>query len=162
MYLPHYLEQLLYKCNRKIKHGASFLSLNLGFEGKSTFLLSFVWHYLVVGVSRLLAGHKTWLLHRRRGHPQAAWPVNHPPFYFIAVLLLLFISFFLFFANSYSREAHSHPKVSVSESCQRAQGLSKQGENSPLPSALYTFVCFCVSVYTHTVLRPCDGQMEKV
>lgn len=37
------------------------------------------------------------------------------------------------FANSYSWEAHSHPKVSVCESCQRAQGLSKQGESGPLP-----------------------------
>lgn len=49
--------------------------------------------------------------------------------------LSLFVALFLFFANSYSREAHSHPKVSVGESCQRAQGLSKQGESLPLPTS---------------------------
>lgn len=63
----------------------------------------------------------------------------------LLTIVLFFLSSFLsllfccppsLFVNSYSWEAHSHPKVSVGESCQRAQGLSKQGESSPLPFSL--------------------------
>lgn len=46
--------------------------------------------------------------------------------------LFLNHSFSLSSPNSYSRKAHSHPKVSVGEGCQRAEGLFKQGERRTL------------------------------
>lgn len=73
---------------------------------------------------------QTWLPTGRLNHSS---PNSQLPFHCLCLLSLLLWPSFLF-VDSYPREAHSHPEVSVSESCQRAEGLSKQGESHPHPS----------------------------
>lgn len=141
-----------------------FFISGFGFWGRNCFYC--ILFLLAVGVSRLLVDHKKCererieqcplhlrpfsashaadtVTHRQVGLwiillPPHDCPFNSLALSFVAVLL---------FANSYSREAHSDPKVSVGESCRRAQGLSKQGETVPPISTLSS----CVHSAAHCV-----------
>lgn len=144
---------------------SSTTSLDFGLEGKtisqSVFILVSMTCW-AVGVSRLCVDHQKWEKEQNSvlcisslpfTPTQPTWSptgrLDCDSSSTLLTIVLLFISLSLssLFANSYSWEAHSHPKVSVGESCQRAQGLSKQGESSPFPHSR-THTPLSVSVCT--------------
>lgn len=144
---------------------SSTTSLDLGFE-KKVLLFSLVWHCWAVGVSRLWEKEQNSVLcisslsltpTQQTWSPTGRLDCESSSSLLTIVLFFLSLSVSFFcccpsplFANSYSWEAHSHPKVSVGESCQRAQGLSKQGESSPLPiSPLSLSLSLCTAQWNH-------------
>lgn len=138
-----------------------FFISGFGFWGRNCFYC--ILFLLAVGVSRLLVDHKKCERENRtvssasppflclpRSRQSPTGRLDCESFSLLTIVLLIHsLSFVavLLFANSYSREAHSDPKVSVGESCRRAQGLSKQGETVPPISTLSS----CVHSAAHCV-----------